>query len=486
MTLPAVIITEQDGALGVLPPSAGRLLAVLGTAEAGPIATPATFGRVKDLIATFTAGPAVEAAAHWIDTYGKPVVFVRVDAAAGDTGEVSTITANPGAGTAVVTVAAGATPNDSYEVVWRVVVGGTVGTAGITYQFSLDGGRSYGAVTALGTAVLVAVPGAGGVSIEIGTGTLTANATYAFRTTHAAVEASTIGAAIDALAASVANWELALFADPITPMTFDQIELKWAGLHADGKYRAWLGNVRMPDAGETEQQYLDAMVTAFGASVTVHGSLYFGSCKLISSISSRQYKRPVVWPVAAREQHVSEETNVADINLGSLIGVSIRDANGNPDEHDESIFPGADDARFGTLRTWDGLPGVYVTRPRVFSAEGSDFRLLPHRRVMNLAHMALRSYFLRRLNKPIRVDRVTGFVLEEEALEIEAGAIAAMSSTLLAKPKASAVQFALSRTDNVLSTMTLTGTARVIPLAYPEWIELDVGFANPALIVQAA
>jgi hypothetical protein len=193
----------------------------------------------------------------------------------------------------------------------------------------------------------------------------------------------------------------------------------------------------------------------------------------------------VSFSTAAREAFVSQEIDIADVNLGTLEGVSIRDVNGNPDEHDESLNPGLDDLRFGTLRTWDG-EGVYVNRPRLFSPNGSDFQLMPHRRVMNLAMETLRSYFIRRLNRPVLVSSTTGFILESEALEIEAGVMAQLRAQLLAKPKASAVQFTLSRTDNLLSTRTLTGSARVIPLAYPEDVELDVGFYNPALQVLAA
>jgi hypothetical protein len=60
-----------------------------------------------------------------------------------------------------------------------------------------------------------------------------------------------------------------------------------------------------------------------------------------------------------------------------------------------------------------------------------------------------------------------------------------MASVLLAKPKASAVQFLLSRYDNLLATKTVTGDARIVPLAYPEFVTLTVGFYNPALQVQA-
>jgi hypothetical protein len=197
-------------------------------------------------------------------------------------------------------------------------------------------------------------------------------------------------------------------------------------------------------------------------------------------VSGRRYRRPVAFVVGAKEQSVSHEVNIADINLGPL-PCSIRDENGNPLHHDEAVNPGLDDARFTSLRTHDGIQGVYATRSRCLSAAGSDFRLFTHRRVLNIADAALRAYFLRRLNKPIRVNATTGFIREQDALEIEAGARAALRTALLAKPKASAVSFVLSRTDNLLSTSTMTGEARVTPLAYPEFITLQVGFLNPAL-----
>jgi len=222
-----------------------------------------------------------------------------------------------------------------------------------------------------------------------------------------------------------------------------------------------------------------------GASRTVLGALCAGASKVSSAVSGRTYRRPISFRVAALQASVSEEVNLGAQNLGTMTGVAIRDATGNADEHDESVHPGLDDLGFITLRTWDDA-GVSVNRPRLFSPPGSDFQLVPHRRVLNLAHAALRSYFKLRTSKPVLVNAETGFILETEALEIEAGATEAMRAVLRAKPKASAVLFTLSRTDNLLSTKTMTGQGRVAPLAYPEFINVDVGFYNPALVVQSA
>lgn len=490
MTQPTVTITELDGALGVLPPSSGALFAVVGVCSGGVANTPATFARVRDVVAAFGSGPMVEAACHYIERYGKPVVCVKTGATT--VGSASAIVL-AGAGTSVISRDIAVVPIDDYEFVFKCVTAGTIGVAGIMYKYSLDGGRTYSPTLALGTATTLTIgadaapvgSAAPGIKINFAAGTLVVDQSATFRTTAPNYNSTEIASALLALGNSTVVWELALITGICDAAIFAAIDLKFAAFAAAGKYRAWIANARVPAIAESEAMYKTAVDTIFASLSTVYGAVCAGACKMISSVSGRQYKRAIAFPYAAREASVSHEINTAAIDLGAFVGVSIRDTNGNADEHDESINPGLDDSRHVVLRTWDGVQGVYVNRPRIFSAAGSDFQLVPHRRVLNLAHAALRQYFTRRLNKPVLVSALTGFVLESEALEIESGAIAAMRGVLLAKPKASAVQFSLSRTDNLLSTKTMTGQARVIPLAYPEFINLDVGFLNPALRVQS-
>jgi len=484
VTQPSVNITELDGALGVLPPSSGRLLAFVGPSSAGPTDTPATYARISDLVAAFGVGPLVEAAAHAIERYGRPVVVVRT----GDTvaGAATAVTFT-GTGTSVVTVDGTVEPRDDFEVLFEVLLGGTIATGPITLRYSLDGGRTWSAPIALGTANTYTVPGGYGVKVNFAAGTLVAGDTFSSRTTAGQWNAAELGDALDALAASAISWELVSILGITDADAFDAIDLALAGMAASGKYHAAIAHTRTPNLAESEATYLSALTTIFSAKASSYLSLCAGACELTSSVSGRKYRRPISFVTAPREASVSEEINIADVNLGSLSGVSIRDANGNPKHHDESVNPGLDDARFVTLRTWDDdIQGVYVNRPLLFSASGSDFQIMPHRRVLNIAAAVLRVYFIRRLNKPVLVDKDTGFILESEALAIEAGARAVLRAALLARPKASDVQFTLSRTDNLLSTKTLNGDARVVPLGYPETIELELGFLNPALQVQAA
>jgi len=481
MTQPNVTITELDGALGVLPPTSGALHAIVGPCSAGPFDTPAAFGRVRDIQANFVNGPAVEAAAHYIERYGRAVLFVRCNAATAavlDAVDDTTV-----AGTSVVT--ATGTPTDDVELKVKILTGATIGVAGATYQLSADGGRNYGPITALGTANTLVAPDNIGVTFHFAAGTLIAGDFFTAVGHAATWSGANILTALAALKASQQYWELVQIVGPVDAGTLPNIDTAIAGMATAGKYKAWIGNTRIPAIGESESTYATSLA-GFAADSSKYGSLYAGGCKLVSSVSGRRYRRPASFATAAREASVSHEIDIADVNQGALEGVTIRDVNGNPDEHDETVSPGLDDLRFGTLRTWDGFGGVYVNRPRLFSPTGSDFQLMPHRRVLNITHEALRVYFIRRLNKPVLVSKSTGFILESEASEIEKGALAVMRATLMSKPKASGIQFALSRTDNLLSTRTLTGQARVIPLAYPEFVSLDVGFFNPALQLVAA
>jgi hypothetical protein len=234
---------------------------------------------------------------------------------------------------------------------------------------------------------------------------------------------------------------------------------------------------------ETETEYRESLGTDFADFATTFGVVCAGSIQTVSAVSGRKYRRPFAFTAIAREAASSHEVDTADVKLGPLPVTRLTDSLGNVVHHDESEDPGLDDLGFYVARSWEDYEGVYVNRPQLFSAEGSDFELVPHRRVMNIARAASRSFLTKRLNSPIRVNPATGFILEEEALEIEAGGRHAMETVLLAKPKASGVLFVVNRTDNLLAKAPMQVKDRVIPLAYVEKILEETGFLNPANVV---
>jgi len=485
MTQPAVTMTELDGALGILPPTEGALLAIVGTSSSGTVDTPAAYARVSDVVADFGLGPLVEAAAYAITKFGRPVLCVRT----GDTTAGSLTSAVlTGTGTATVDVSGSPDPIDDCEFHFEVITGGALGTDGITFKWSMDGGRTQSAETALGTALTFEFtdsgdPAIGDVELTLGvaTETLVAGDVITFRSTAPMWNATEIGTALTALRKCAQLWSIVEIVGAMDATLFAAVETAVAGMPAYGKDRMYIGHARIPDIAESEATYATALEAIYGSLSTVYGAVCAGTAKMISGVTGRQYKRPPSWWIAPAHAVVSEEVNLANVKVGRMDGVILTDSNGNPDDHDESTNPGLDDSRFCVLRTWEGRPGVYINRPRMMSLATSDYQLIPHRRVINVAKTVIREYLVERVNEEILVNSDTGYILEEEALEIEAAANAALRGSLLTKPKASGASFVLSRTDNLLSTKTMNCTVRVVPLAYPEYIEAEIGFENPAI-----
>lgn len=481
MSQPAVVQTEIDNALGVLPQGSGTL-AVIGTSTLGTVNAPATFARVKDLVAAFGIGPAVEAAAHYIDRYAKPVLFCKTTATtAGAMGAITFV----GTGTSIPTLTGGFTPVDDYDFQINIVNGGTIGITGITLQWSVDGGRTFSPITALGTANTFLV-GDTGIQISFAAGTLVALDTFSSRCTAPQWITGDLATGLTALRNSAQPWELCEVAGLCAAADISQLDASFSAMAAAGKFRAFIAHVRTQNAAETYAAYTTAMTVIAAASSSKFGMVCAGSMETVSPVTGRQYRRPPSFTIAAREASVTEETDTADVKLGPLPVTIINDTNGNQKYYNESISPGLDDQRFCTLRTWEGRTGVYVNRPRAFSPAGSDFKLLAHRRVMNLARATTRAYMETRLNSPIIVNPTTGFILEKDALEIESGASEQLRSVLAAKPKASSWVYSLSRVDNILSTSNLTTQMRIVPLGYVETITEEDGFRNPALAAQTS
>lgn len=478
MTVPGITTTQLDGALGVLPASAGRPYACVGTSSSGTAATPALYARVSDVVSTFGQGPNVEDACYHIQRTGRPVLITK--AATVTDGSYGT-PVNGITGTSVVAVAASVKPYDLYDFIFEVVTGGTRGTAGIKYRYSLDGGENWSATIALGTDVAITTA-AGNVGLTFAAGTLVAGDRFSVRTVAPIYDSTSLLAALTALGQSTLPWEIVHVGGAVSATFAGVIESWMTGLAAASKNRAYVCNARVPAVSESEATYSSSIGTDFASFTTKHGLICAGACDLPSSVSGRPYRTPASRGIGSRQAVVDVQINIANIDQGGPIpGARIRDSLGNVKHHDEAVNPGLDALGFCVLRTWDNEPGVYVNRPRLMSGATSDFQLMPHRRVMNTGIDTCLAYLRRRLSKDILVDPETGYISEADATEMEKAANALLLSALTSQRKASRAWLVVSRTDNILSTATINFELRIVPLGYPDTFVLTAGFVNPAL-----
>lgn len=410
---------------------------------------------------------------------GKPTLLIRSDASID--GDYSAIT-KTGSGTATIT-AGGSDPVDDFDVVVEFPAGGTVGAAGITYRYSLNGGKTFSKVFALGVEESLMIPGTG-ISLELGTGTIAAKQRVMFTTTGPANQNDDLPDALEALRVTSSPWDAALIdveADDETVAICDLFLEELASKR--GKFRTIVLTARPRGASETPAQYKEALDATFDAAASTDVLVCADRADVVSLIRGISTARPTGLFVAARGMKIPIGRDAAYVNDGPLKGAKITDDRGNPKHHDESNFPGLDDLRLTTLRTFDGFPGVYITNARLLSPTGSDYVYWQHARVINRACEIAWQVLTQQLSLGVKADETPGpnderYIAEESAQLVEGLANDAIRRELGAQ--ADDLLFRLSRTDDISSNegAEINASLEVVSLSYVKKWKVAAGYTK--------
>lgn len=462
MALPGITQTIRDGALGLLALGSGNHVKI-GLCTSGVVDTPQAFGDPQTLRETMGRGPLVEAGVYAIEQSGKPVILIRAtQATAGSVGTISQTGAGP------LITATGSAPEDAFELLVEILVGGAVATA--EFRYSLDGGDNYSA--AIATAASYVIPDSG-ITLQFIAGTYVVDEVYSADCTGPVFDSTGLASALDAAIAYSEQWRLAHvvgYAGSASAAATLAATVGAKMATAEGLFRYAYAVLEMPDDTDAN------LIAEFADFADTRVMLSAGFCELVSAVSGRVYKRPQAWPAVARIMAgaVSRDPGaVADGNLGSSVVELYRD---------EDKTPGLDAARFLTLRTYKGIPGFYVTQGKMSAASTSDYRSSTNRQVMDVASRTAYEALLQYIN----IDLITndaGQISEVEARRIEARVLGMIENALLSPkpPDASAVEYVLDREQNILSTEIIRSKTRVRPKGYARFIENELAFRNPAL-----
>lgn len=485
MAIDSIEIDEIDNQLGTVPPNTGDTIAAVGICSSPtyPVNVAAFFSDPKDARAQLVGGPLCEWVCYELEHTGRPVLTVACLATTD--GSVGSLVTTGVAGSSVITLDTAVKPVDDFEIVVTFSTEDgdpvTVGTAGIFYRASLDGGRTPGRLTALGTANNFTIADAN-VKFNLAAGNIEDGDVVTAIAVAPSADDSSLDDALEALRTTVNKFQL-IYVDPILDASSVAVcETKAAAMSGLGREIEIIGSWRWKNAGETEQQYLAAWQAEFGATVARHCCVFADAADTQSPISQRRYKRRSAFAAAAFAVDQKPGKDLASKRIGPLpAAVRILDDKNNPRHHDERTSPGLDAARASTLRTRLGSPGAFIGNARLLTGPGSDFEFLQHGRVMDKAKTIVRRVLEDYSSDDLVVDKVTGFVLEEEAADIDLNVNHALEEELVNELDASDARFTMSRTENILSTKTLRGPLQVKPLAYVKEIKVTAGFFNPAL-----
>lgn len=475
--IPNAIQTVRDGALGIVNTDADKRNVKMGVSSIGTVNTLYEFADPKVVQDTLGYGPLPEAICHALaQPNAGTVLALRVTASTpGASGAVTKI----GTGTAVMTLSVGVAYDNFEGVVEILSAAASLVAATATFRYSLDGGDVWSAAIAVPVAGVYAIPNSG-LTLTFAEGTFVLGDKYSWTSTGPGFSSGDINAAYTALLADPREWGFVHIVGSAATVAgaiafAATVDTNMAMAEAQFKYGFSI--VELPTDTDAN------IVAAVAPFASKRISLASDNEELTSSLSGRIFKRHAAWPYAARLGSTTVQRHPGCLQDGSLPGVARL-------YRDENVTPALDAARITTLRTFQGLAGFYVTNGKIAAPAGSDFGDVMNRRVMDKACRLTRARILRWLNLDLKVDRVTGYLTKDEVAAIESD----MTQYLRAGMKAgqdegsecSDIYYVVTPYNNILSNKTLYGKVRILPKAYSQFIDTELGFVNPALSLAAA
>jgi len=408
-------------------------------------------------------------------------------------------------GSSTSSLAFSGTPMDEYDDIrWEVLTGGTRGTPGITYRYTLDGGNKWQGPFQLGVATSVLLMDgeeSSGVTLSIGAGTLDTGDITVSATTGPAWQSSDVQTAITALRESNFTWRSMHLPVEATASKLGDVSSTVGALEAQGIFTYVVGAARDRVAGEVDAKgkpsanWRSRLIAEYVNFAGNRASIWAGRARILCPITGRSNRRPISWVTMARLVSKTVQVDPGRKKDGPLSGdVKIFNDAGLLVEHDSRVSSSLHEARFGTLRTFDRDPGVYITRGNVMASPSSaEFNRIAMRAVMDLACEIYAAVMIEQIGNDLLANPMTaaakgenvvpGSVAEHVAVILDDELTSALRSVLVANGYVGDVRGRVSRTDPVLITGKLTAEVSVDPLAYVDHFEGSIAFANPALAV---
>lgn len=497
MPAPFVKFTKLDGVTGAVQPGAAGVMAFIACASAAtiPANVASTFATQSGALAALGNGPLVDELSYDMATSGNQAVAVvptTTTAAA-----YGTITHTGVLGTSVPSAGATA-PLDDYAVIVTFPLAGTIGVAGLTFTYSLDGGVTTLGPVPLGTSTTVTLnlpPSAGGgssgVSFTMGAGTILAGDNFSCFVTHARMTNTDLTSALEALRVTRQGFEGIFVDEEYATGLVSALDTWLAARENEGRFYFAIINTRhktlpVPTA-ESETAYATAMQTLIGTDSSIRLVVGADGAQMTSPVTGLFMFRPTGLFIIARAASISIGEDPAWVQRGKLAGSpAIADTSGNPKWHNEAIYPNLEALRLSTLTTLATEQGIFITDALVFSSPTSDYQFLQHIRVMNAACTIAYAALVKVLSKGVgkkKPDPITGavYISEESATQIEEAvneALTGSGSELVGQ--ADGFKFTLSRTDNIGANTgaIVHGQVEIASFAYVKGIAVNSSFVT--------
>ncbi len=476
MVFPAQTLTIQDPgipltAIGTAPPLMTGC-AVGGSTAVNTITQINSIAQVRSLIGY---GALAEDVALALQNSGGPINFL-IHNKAGTPLSAAAFTTHVGSGVTLPTVTG--TPNDRYGLLVTVVAGGAVATA--TFTFSLDQWNIASVPPTTSnvyvTAATFVIPNSG-LTINFTAGTYVAGDTFYLATVPAEVGTTDLAAAAAVIQAAstvpVSLWQIS-GAQP-SETTAATVAAAFEGDLAalTSTYRFARGILDVGSDAAASAVHTEASAWTAVRIMGCYGYTLTASALAFEGFSNR--KTSCVSNIGARAQSELISSDLSRTAAGALSEVLYSYFDGFYNQQ-------LDTDQISTLRTWPGIPGIYIAGGKLKCSFGSDFTDLQFGRVMDQA--CLTTYHAQ-FPYQSRIFRATstGTVDPRDASYVEQQVQGALNDTL-ANPinsagtpgHVSAVAYSISLTNNIVTTSQLVSSVAIVPLGYAKLISTTLAF----------
>jgi len=488
-----ITVSDGSGAVVVVPSAKVQVKIGVGSGGTAAINQVCASTQPSQLEALHGRGPLAECAAI-AALAGAVILSVQIPIVTLGT---ATAVVHAGTGGSVMTATLDGTVGafDDYYVVVKSVLAGTIGTGPVNIQFSLDAGRTFSPVLALGTATTYAIPNTG-ITLNFTVGTMVVGDTYKFRTVAPAGNDAGVTAAIAALQASpyaIQGWGSMHLVGPIngaSAATY-QTNLETAAVTYDVFTRimteardaspatTWGGS------GETEAAWMSSLQTSFSALQARREGVGAGHYNMVSAFpilgTTFRYRRPGEWAVAARVTTIPTQRMASRVSDGQLSQIIV-DPTSDPGDgfiyHDERITPGLTGSRFQACRTRVGKGvGFYLDLPNLMSPTGSDFQYFPQGSVIDVVCDIAKQTAADEIDNDLILN-TNGTISESDALRIESVTNQAIKNSCTDVKMISGGSVVVSRTQNVRTTGKVLMTVTINGVGYVTEVDITVGFQH--------
>ena len=406
-----------------------------------------------------------------------------------------TVTANVAS---TATYALSGTPSDSYQVVLQWITGGTVGTSGASYRISLDGGLSWQATTQLGTAttIVIADDTAGnstGITVTLtSTQIITAADVVAFGTTAPEFQFSDLQTALNNLrAANNFQWSFLGALGPMSATDSGSLDSLLTGWATGTRRTFAITETRGRSSYETVAAWRTRVLADFANYSSTRVFPAAGGSQVTDPVTGRSNRRTAALQYLARLIYYPMDVDPGQVDLGPLTSdVTIFDVNGNPVDYDARTDSSLYDFGFLTLRSWEGMAGVYPTGG-VCIAPSGQINLIAYRRILNAVEDALQAQMRLEVIASFRqwtatnakLPYLAGDVYEADARAIERRLSFAVTAAVVTPGYVSSATVKLQRTPVPISggKWKLIAKGKVVALGYIYGFEADVGIISASL-----